>query len=416
MSVKVVPHVFLRPTLKRLVLSADGRADIEPRSHVRYLSQPNGRMHLAASAFLLSLSRTITSEATLHQYGRVVTDFMCVLEEANGGRGIPLESLNDDILTRWRISQLQYRGISMKVFRERLTIVLRLILHAQNNGWIPRILGDRQGDHIVVRWEGQKMRHPLHEGTGAKSQPVIRSHADLGLLDAEIEDQSKSALTRRCRRLLSRVMRSAALRRSEVVRLTVDNIPSKIRLERLRRRIASGTAEPIVSFRIKSSKKGGEREISLPLSLALQLREYIDTERAALLRSMGISPRDMRLIFVSQKSGRGLTPQSVTNLYKRAAHSTALRLGRPDLAGISPHDERHRGITDFARRALESGRSPAETMFETLRYARLARLSTAWTYVHLAQEEMHPSTRPPKGDVKAVEREMHELTMMERVY
>ena len=186
-------------------------------------------------------------------------------------------------------------------------------------------------------------------------------------------------------------------------------------LARLRGQIAAGTAEPIICFEIVSSKNGGRREISLPFSLALELREYIDRERADLLRRIGVSPRDMRLIFVSQKTGKGLTPQSVTNFYKRAANAAAIRFNQPDLATISPHDERHRGITDFAVQLRKAGISPSETMFRTLSYARLARLSTAWIYVQQAQNELQP-VRSLKGLKEAAEHELNELVMLERTY
>src|SRR5690606_26923282 len=133
-----------------------------------------------------------------------------------------------------------------------------------------------------------KLRHFLHEGTGSKSIAVTRSSEDLALIYAEIEKQSSSSVTRKTKRLLCKILRAAALRRSEGLRLTVDMIPSKVRLERLRRHIAAGTAEPLISFEIISSKNGGRREISLPFSLAVELREYINIERADLLRRIGV--------------------------------------------------------------------------------------------------------------------------------
>jgi hypothetical protein len=412
---QVKAQVFPRPTLKRLVPSAGMRSRSEVLSDARYVALPDGRMHLAATAFIMSLARTGNAE-TVHQYARIIVDFLCVLDEAHGGQGSPLAGLNDDILLRWRVSQLQHREVGVKVFRERLTLVLRFILYAQNNGWIPRILGDQLDDSIIIRWDGHNMRHPLHKGTAKKPEPALKDHADLRTLDAQVELQSKSALTRKSRGLLSKVLRAAALRRSEGPRMTVDNIPSKIALERLKRRVAAGVAEPVVSFKIVGSKKGGEKEISIPLTLAVELREHIDTERAELLRRKGISAKEVRAIFLSQKTGRALVPQSVTNFYKRAARAAANRLGQPNLRDISPHDERHRGITDFARECLASGVSPAETMYKVLQFGRLSRLSTAFIYVHLAEEEM--GRRPSAAERTSVKAqgEIHELTMMERSF
>lgn len=372
-------------------------------------------MHLAATAFMMSLARTGSAE-TVHQYARIIVDFLCVLDEANGGKGIPLERLNDDILLRWRISQLHHRDVGMKVFRERLTLVLRFILYAQNNSWIPRILGDQLDDSIIIRWDGHSMRHALHEGTAAKPEPELKGHPDLRKLDAQIELQSKNTLTQKSRSLLSRLLRAAAFRRSEGLRITVDDIPSKIALERLKRRVAAGVGEPVVSFKIVSSKKGGEKKISIPLTLAVELRQFIDTERAELLRRKGISVKEVRAIFVSQKTGRALVPQSVTNFYKQAARAAADRLGQPNLADISPHDERHRAITDFARESLASGASPAETMYKVLGFARLSRLDTAFIYMHLAETEMGGRPSSTERTSKKVQGEIHELTMMERSF
>lgn len=412
---QVEAQVFPRPTLKRLVPSAGMRSRSEILSDARYVALPDGRMHLAATAFIMSLARTGSAE-TVHQYARIIVDFLCVLDEANGGRGIPLSGLNDDILLRWRISQLQHRAVGMKVFRERLTLILRFILYAQNNGWIPRILGDQLGDSIIIRWEGHNIRHPLHEGVAKKPSPKPRDHADLRMLDAQVELQSKSELTQKSRNLLSKVLRAAALRRSEGLRMTVDDIPSKVALNRLKARVAAGLAEPLVSFNIVSSKKGGEREVSISLTVAFELREHIDTVRAEFLCRKGISAKEVRAIFLSQKTGRALIPQSVTNYYKRAARAASKRLGQPDLGGISPHDERHRGITDFARETLAAGVSPAETMYRVLDFGRLSRLSTAFIYVHLAEKEMSGPSPAVERDNEMAQGEMHKLTMMERSF
>jgi integrase len=408
-------QAFPRPTLKRLVPSAGMRNQSDVLSDARYVALPDGRMHLAATAFIMSLART-GNAVTVHQYARIIVDFLCVLDEANGGKGIPLAGLNDEILLRWQVSQLQHRDVGVKVFRERLTLVLRFILYAQNNGWIPRILGDQLDDSIIIRWDGHNMRHPLHEGTAKKPEPALKDHADLRALDAQVELQSKSALTQKSHGLLSKVLRAAALRRSEGLRVTVDDIPSKIALERQKRRVAAGVGEPVVSFKIVSSKKGGEKEISIPLTLAVELREHIDTERAELLRRKGISAKEVRAIFLSQKTGRALVPQSVTNFYKRAARAAANRLGQPNLRDISPHDERHRGITDFARECLASGVSPAETMYKVLQFGRLSRLSTAFIYVHLAEKEMGRRPSSAERTSKKAQGEIHELTMMERSF
>lgn len=406
---------FPRPTLRRLVPLAAQRDRSDPLSDARYVASPDGRMHLAATAFMMSLART-GNAGTIHQYARVIVDFLCVLGEANGGRGIPLAELNDDILLRWRVSQLQHRGVGMRVFRERLTLVLRFILYAQNNGWIPRILGDQLDDSITIRWDGHSMRHILHEGTAKKPEPELKDHADLQMLDAQVELQSKSTLTQKSRRLLSKLLRAAAFRRSEGLRVTVDDIPSKIALERLKRRVAAGVGEPVVSFKIVSSKKGGERKTSIPLTLAVSLREYIDTERAEFLRRRGLSAKEVRAIFLSQKTGRALVPQSVTNFYKRAARAAADRLGKPDLSEISPHDERHRGITDFARECLASGASPAATMYKVLKFARLSRLDTAFIYVHLAESELGRRPSSTERTSEKAQGEIDELMMMERSF
>lgn len=411
LKAKVLP----RPTLKRLVPSAGMRRQSEILSDARYVALPDGRMHLAATAFITSLARTGNAE-TVHQYARIIVDFLCVLDEANGGEGIPLAGLNDDILLRWRVLQVQHREVGVKVFWERLTLVLRFILYAQNNGWIPRILGDQPDDSIIIRWDGHRMRHPLHEGRAEKPEPALKDHADLRKLDAQVELQSKSALTKKSRGLLSKVLRAAALRRSEGLRVSVDNIPSKIALERLKGRVAAGVEEPVVSFKIVSSKKGGKKKISIPLTLAIELREHIDTERAELLRRKGISAKEVRAIFLSQRTGRALVPQSVTNYYKRAARAAAQRLAQPELGEISPHDERHRGITDFARESLASGESPAKTMYKVLEFGRLSRLDTAFTYVHLAEKEIGSRPSSAERASELTQDEMHEATMMERFF
>jgi site-specific recombinase XerD len=389
------------------------RSRSEVLSDARYVALADGRMHLGATAFIMSLART-GNTLTVHQYARVIVDFLCVLREADGGRGIPLEMVNDDILLRWRISQLQHREVGEKVFRERLTIVLRFILYAQNNGWIPRILGDQLDDSISVQWDGQNMRHHLQKGTAEKPKPSPKALDDLRTLDAQIARQSKRALTKSTHGLLSKVLRAAALRRSEGLRMTVDDIPSKIALERLKSRVAAGVAEPFINFKIVSSKKGGERDISLSLTLAIELRDYIDTERAEFLRRKEISGKDVRAIFLSQKTGRALLPQSVTNLYKRAARGAAERLGRPNLRKISPHDERHRSITDFARENLAAGMSPAETMYKVLQFARLSRLDTAFIYLHLAEKEMR--RRSSERSDEKTRAEINAMMMMERLF
>jgi site-specific recombinase XerD len=186
-----------------------------------------------------------------------------------------------------------------------------------------------------------------------------------------------------------------------------------------RARVAEGTAEPIISFMIASSKKGGTREISIPLGLALEIRGFIETERAALLDRKGIAAKAQRAVFLSQKTGKALTPQAITNYWKVAAHKAAQRLRRPKLAAHRPHFSRHRGITDYAQECLKAGTSPAETMYKVLKFARIARLSTAHTYVHLAQDELKPRILPTESNednARILEAEVEELRMMERQF
>jgi site-specific recombinase XerD len=263
------------------------------------------------------------------------------------------------------------------------------------------------------------MCHKLQEGRARKAAVVSAPKDDFLIIDAEIELCSKRAITRRTRLLLSRLMRIAAFRRSEALRLTVDDIPSMGALRMLRDRVAQGTAEPIIRFMIISSKNGGAREVSIPLSLALEIRDFIETERAALLDRKGIAAKSHRAVFLSQKTGKALTPQSITNYWKIAAHKAARRLRRPELAAHRPHFSRHRGITDHAREHLRAGRSPAETMYKVLEFARIARLSTAHIYVHLAQDELKPRILPAEStesDARIQEAEIQELRMMERQF
>jgi integrase len=376
-------------------------------------------MHFSVTAYLLSLADADRNALSIWQYSRILTDFLGVLADANKGRGVDWKAVDDEFLERWKFHLIDQRGVSIKTFKSRLAVVLRWLIYSEENGWVAGLVGDGQSGNparVTAFRDGSFIRHQLAEGEAHEPTTDLISHTDFRLIDAEIDRAATRNFTRQGRRLLGQLMRTAALRRSEALRLRLNDIPSRQRLDRLRESVGCGKALPLVTFKIIGSKRGNVRRCQISLSLASNIRAFIDGPRAKILAAKGFKKNIAAEVFISQKTCKALTPQAITNFWKTAAHAAARRWGRPELAQIRPHHSRHRGITDFARTWLDAGKSPAETMIAVMNFAGLKQLSTASVYLHLAHEE-HASALPAmRTTLVERDREMQNLLMLGRLH
>ncbi|WP_336055220.1 hypothetical protein [Nitratireductor sp. CH_MIT9313-5] len=375
-------------------------------------------MQFAATAFLLSLRRTGRSRETVGQYARIIADFLCVLDEANPTRPVKWDEVDDDFLTRWKLLMLGSRKVLPSTFRGNLGVVLQFFLYAERKGWASGLIGEVREDtsyRVKVALYGKnRVNHYLQPLRSSRNEAKLISHSDFALVDAQISRSSHSRFTRESRLLVVKLMRIASLRRSEVVAIEKQQFPSVMKLREHREAVAQGRALPLITLRVIRAKRAGARDIQIPLSLAEAVSKFIEGPRARFLASRGISEHACESVFLSQKTGKALLPQSITNWWKSAANIAAERHGRPELAKIRPHHNRHRAITDFARYRLDAGQSPAETLIAVMAFAAIKRLSTASIYLHLAHEEAAAATGAMRSALLDRDTEIQKLIMLER--
>lgn len=154
----------------------------------------------------------------------------------------------------------------------------------------------------------------------------ISSESIAKLLDAVAESSSSPFLTKR-RYVMLRVLEITGGRRSEVAAVTVENV-----------RLASKMTDPMLRL-LSAKRRGGEESFRyVPIArhdLAFLL-EYIEVNRRRIVRLTCGAARDDGVLLVSERSGRGLRPNTITAEVARLAKDAGL------IERAHPHMFRHR--------------------------------------------------------------------------
>jgi hypothetical protein len=348
-----------------------------------------GRLLTAATMFLAHLRVTCASAQTYRQYRSQVLLFERFRAAHNGGAGLPYSQLGDNFLEDLRNFRLQ--RVKIGTFLGEASLWFRMFEYIQLHGWTQGLIGRPTADrsYRIALPASNQTKHFFLKGFTSLTIPKLPTHADFDIIDLNIMYLVRRDDLRERWALILKTMRLIPLRRWEVVvGMEVDQIPTRLELQRLRRKLEKAGKALGLNIPVTRAKRGGIRDAFFPLTLLEEFRDYIDLVRPKHLRP-GIK---CDAIFVSTKTGKALNPQSFTNLYKRAtrraSRSTPREVGDYNLAKARPHLLRHRSVTDYARNYLKEGMQPDQVLLTIMDVTGIKSIEVAGHYVHIAEDEL----------------------------
>lgn len=368
-------------------------------SGLRMLFWPSGRVCWEANAYLIWLRRQGRQTSTINTYASEISLFVRFLAKSH----VLFLEVTDDILIDFA-DWLQKRGKSSGRHTNR--VLLRAI---DMLDWLQRLLvGKRlvaeigQGAQVSVaityvkkeRFLRRSVRHPAMVAT--ESRRVVRP-ASIDVVNALMSACDESAKSSFCvsrNRAIVVLLADSGIRREEIVWVQCADIERALK-ER-------GGLE------IRTSKRKGnpKRVVPVPEETLRHLSSYLEVHRALQMRRLrrrNPTFKDEGWAFCT-RTGSQMAPETVTQLFGDLRR----------LAGLSErataHMLRHRYITlqvVHRLKQLRSSRSIGVEAISTIlsRVSSLsghAKLSSLWTYVDWAYDEMAAVSASPQQIKEAI--------------
>ena len=345
-----------------------------------------GRIIPESSMFLIDLYESAESDKTYVQYRSQVLLFERFRSAYAKGAGLPYDQLGDAFLKDLRSYRIKI--ILVSTFLGAASLWFRMFQFIQDNGWTKHLIGPASALIPYRIRIPSKGKHFFLKGKRVITIPKLPTHEDLDLIDEQVMALAKDENIKERWALILKTLRRIPLRGSEVFGITVDQIPTRAQLKRLRSRLTRLSKPLGLNVPVTRAKKGGVRDAFFPLSLLDEYREYIDLIRPKLVRDGG-EPKE---VFLSAKTGNVLKRQSLTNIYKIAAglvsDVTPRAVGEYLLAKARPHILRHRAITDYVRNYLVEGMGADRALMTVMEVAGIKNIEVAARYVHIAEDEL----------------------------
>ncbi|MBB4587949.1 site-specific recombinase XerD [Rhizobium leguminosarum] len=364
------------------------------------------------------------AEGTARQYADAVLELYRVLAAQNGGEGIELEGISDRLLSEMRQDNLTSRKVDIDTWKAKATVIFRLLTWVQDNGLYVRLIGHEQlGSSTGFRVKlpiGGFLDHDVMKGSGTTKKPELPTSDDLELVATTLVSGFRSPDLQKQHTVMASMFDGSTLRRSEVVLLPLDCVPSRKWLKARRRAVERhpNILPSPVALKVPRRKGGGNNKTAyFALEVVEELRDFIDYVRPRLLKSGVVC----NTVFVSKNTGTSYNPKSYTNAFKGAAHFAAAtyprEFGQIDMKTLRPHHYRHRSITDTIVAAMNTGMPADKAVHQAMEIAGIRRLETIEIYIHLAEAQLQigsPALAQMLGPVKARLRERIEaLTRLE---
>jgi len=356
----------------------------DPKARIPIIMERDFRVNLAATTFLREMYLANYALLTITHYAKILLDFFTLLQNSK----IEIFQITDSDLLTWRAYLLNGRKITTRTFKAYIGVVLDFYWWSQQNGFTSLMIGKNDSEKkVFFRINAEPVTRPngkvrlntkLRDASTPSLPSKIRapSNASLDAVKAAVWDAPIAWIARRNGVALE-WLHESGVRRDELVNLPLSEIPKRDVLDK---RVDAGKPFIVTLTRTKGDKK---RDVQVTSSLMARTRNWIDFDRdkaIATKKASGVLDEDDGLVFISHKTGRGLTAQAFTNLVGIAA----VRAGHPE---ISPHLFRHRQITELLVRKLRSGMDTEAALLQTMDHAGHARLSTTSIYLHVAQIE-----------------------------
>lgn len=327
----------------------------------------DSKMHpvTVANAWLRDVAQNgaTSSLHTVKTYAYHLFDFFSYLEAT----GIDWLKLTNDVILSYRDTQDQNlsphtkRGLSRSTINARLLTVGRFYTFAFEGDFIK---------HNPIRFKKLKISRPqntqllAHLGTMKEVEVPYAIYEKLASPKIKWRPHHEvmqwiNSITVWRNKLLSKLLYRTGMRREEIVKLTISDLPKRDSID---------TSRPDVKCTITGKGRKG-RSIYPATRDFLELHDYIKIERARLVRK---ARTKHDFIFVS-RDGEPLQPNYLNHIFKRVSEECGII--------ITPHMLRH----SFAVVALQHWKSLGISQPEKLLQDRLGHSSiiTTQIYMHL---------------------------------
>lgn len=307
---KSIPAVYREPVIEwsdECVL--DGRR----YDRLPLIRDRMGRVVEVPSAWLLHLSVTGARPRTVAKYAHVMRMYWAFLGDS------PWNAVGSDQMRKWRNSLVGAERSSTRV-NLCVDVVVAFYRWAQERGRVSGVVGvtppvGRPYPIRLVqsRGRGGRLVSDVREPVCRPRRQEVPDSDDLDLLYRRLSGANEARSERNC--LIADLAVGCGLRRDEILSMTISDVPSRAALMGL---LDRGRAHRLTVI----GKGGRERVVPVLPELMLKLRDHISVHRRSLL---GPTTRVEERVFLSSRTGRGISAQWISRLFSTAFGSTKTR-------------------------------------------------------------------------------------------
>lgn len=271
----------------------------------------DGSAELDLMRYLVSSFGNGAAESTISLYASHLKDFY----EQMACDGAHVSRVSLEYLNAYK-SEIKSRA-SAPYAAQLLRTVLNYLLYLEQHGVIRGVIGEELGFNIQFRrTRSGRVTHPLLRGSASPKSNKCPSDAAIEAIKSSGPQDEHS---RDRFELMVDWANVKGLRAKEVCALGVAQIPDELSIERA----LEGDRE--IEIRLTITKGGKPRNISVHPLLLARTRKYIEAVRPHFVRlakvrarATGAVPEPSDCIFLSEVTGRALTPKALSNAVRRA--------------------------------------------------------------------------------------------------
>lgn len=251
-------------------------------------------------------------------------------------------------------------------------------------------------------FETERWYHPCFPTEEPLARRLPISDSQLSKLRQSAETNSKSEFQRFRRLVMLELFETSGFRRMEAALLRVSDVRKAIKEYKEAQSVGNVKYIPVLSFRTvkKRSGKYGKREVPID-SITLSFLESYGRMRKRHLKSLGLHLAEDGPLFVNEKTGKALRPNTITQEFHKLA----------TLAGINeqccPHMMRHRYITKaFVRLILAHELSDQDSFRKLLLDSRSFKMKIAEITGHASEDSLNVYINLAFDEVAGLEQTM----------
>src|SRR6266849_1580950 len=307
-------------------------------------------------AFIEQLDKERKAQSTIENYSRDLNDFLSAFPELPFSELLEADESCIADYVDWLWKRDAQRGNGQRSERSKITYLTGSKLAPATIRRHVSTLRSFYRWAIRLRYR-RDLINPVREGVRGHERGLISTPASIPWIPDEHQWKAilKYVLTTLSTRDQAIVLlaHDGALRREEIVLLRVDDIDWRTHT---------------ITVRAKISKNKMPGTIVLSHPTWTRLKEYLEEDRAALIRCHGADWNGPIFLSDSQRNpGQPMSKWTVKDIFDRLRNEL-------HLPQLTPHTMRHLMLTELKRSGME--------LLEVSRYARHRKLSSTEIYLH----------------------------------